>query len=97
VTSKIRSLRSPLIKDDEKRLIIGSIGRNLNWFLVWEFLEEFLEKGYTRKSTENRVARCRNMFWGNLKVSRCFTKRIIWGEFKFVVFWWFGRGSTWVV
>jgi hypothetical protein len=53
-----------------------------------------LEKGYTRKSTENRVTRCRNMFWGNLKVSRCFTKRIIWGEFKFGVFWWFGRGFT---
>jgi hypothetical protein len=48
---------------------------------VWEFLEEFLEKGSTRKLTGNRVTRWRKMFGGILGVSRCFAKRIEMEEF----------------
>jgi hypothetical protein len=49
---------------------------DLDWIFVWNFLEEFLEKGNRRKHTENRVTRCRKLFGGNLGVLRCFTKRI---------------------
>jgi hypothetical protein len=34
---------------------------------VIDFLEEFFEKGSTRKHTENRVTRCREMFGGILR------------------------------
>jgi hypothetical protein len=36
------------------------------------------------------------MFWGNLGNLRCFTKRIILGEFKSGLFWCFVRGSAWL-
>jgi hypothetical protein len=61
----------------------------------WNFLGASSEKGYTRKHTENWVARCRFKFWGNLGIIRCFAKRILLGEFKFNDFLRFGRGSTW--
>jgi hypothetical protein len=59
-----------------------------------EILGEFLEKGNTRKLTENWVTRCDKIFWGNLRVLRCFAKRIVWGEFGFDHFLSFVRGST---
>jgi hypothetical protein len=65
--------------------------RDLDWILGFDFLEEFLEKGNTRKHTEIRVARCKEMFGGILGVLRCFTKRIHLGEFKFNDFLGFGR------
>jgi hypothetical protein len=50
-----------------------------DWKVFWsfDFLEENSEKGYRRKHTENRVARWRFLHWGNLRVLRCFAKRII--------------------
>jgi hypothetical protein len=43
---------------------------DLKQFLGLDFLEEFLEKGCTRKHTENRVTRCKKMFGGILGVLR---------------------------
>jgi hypothetical protein len=59
----------------------------VNWgelesFKVFGFLEEFLEKGNTRKHTEKRVARWRKLFGGILVGLRCFAKRIMVGEFE---------------
>jgi hypothetical protein len=56
-------------------------------------LEESFEKGSSRKTTENRVTSWRNLFWGNLTVLRCFTKRFDLGGFGFGFFWGFGGGS----
>jgi hypothetical protein len=95
VTYKIRSVRRPLIKDHEKGLKWWSIGRVLNWNWGLEFLEEFLEKGCTRKHTRNRVTRWRKMFGGIFGGLRWIAKRILVGEFWFSDFWGFGWGSTW--
>jgi hypothetical protein len=61
---------------------------------IW-LLGESSEKGYTRKLTGNRVARCKEMVWGNLGALRCFTKRIGLGELEFGVFGRVVRGITW--
>jgi hypothetical protein len=58
------------------------------------FLGESSEKGSTRKYTGKRVARWRKLFWGNLRVLRCFAKRIFLEEFKLALFGGFGGGST---
>jgi hypothetical protein len=52
------------------------------------------EKGSTRKHTGIRVTSWRNLFWGNLRDLRCFTKRFILGEFEIGFFEGFDRGST---
>jgi hypothetical protein len=62
---------------------------------IFGFLEENSEKGRSRKSTGNRVARWITMFWGNLEILCCFAKRIVLGEFEMRIFWCFGRGLTW--
>jgi hypothetical protein len=54
------------------------------------------EKGSTRESTKNRVTSWTFLFWGNFRKSRCFTKRFLWGEFRFDDFLSFARESTWV-
>jgi hypothetical protein len=46
----------------EKILIFGIWGRSS-------------EKGYTRKTTGNRVTRWKELFLGESRVLRCFTKR----------------------
>jgi hypothetical protein len=51
-----------------------------------EFLGHNSEKGSTRKHTEKRVTSWGILFWGNLAISRCFTKRILMGEFKLAIF-----------
>jgi hypothetical protein len=64
---------------------------------IWvrlDFLGEDSEKGNTRNSTENRVARCSSCFWGNLRDLRCFTKRIGEGEILVWTFLRFVRCST---
>jgi hypothetical protein len=60
---------------------------------IWDFWG-WSEKGNRRKCTKNRVTSWTFMFWGNLRVSRCFAKRIRMGEFRFDAFLSFGRGST---
>jgi hypothetical protein len=66
----------------------------LDWFLGLGFLEEFLEKGCSRKRTGIRVARCRKMFGGILEGLRCFAKRFKLEEFELGGFWDFVRSST---
>jgi hypothetical protein len=76
---------------------MGWNGGQLRWFekiLGWIFLEENSEKGCSRKCTENRVASWTFLFWGNLGVLRCFTKRKCLGEFEIGVFLGFVRVST---
>jgi hypothetical protein len=58
------------------------------------FLRVGSEKGNTRKHTGNWVTRWRIGFLGEFKNLRCFTKRIIWGEFGFGLFGGFTRSST---
>jgi hypothetical protein len=58
------------------------------------FFGECSKKGSTRKHTKNRVTSWTIMFWGNLSILRCFTKRMFLGELKFNDFWGLGRGST---
>jgi hypothetical protein len=48
--------------------------------LGFGFLRVGSEKGNTRKHTGNRVTRWTIGFLGEFKNSRCFTKRIIWGN-----------------
>jgi hypothetical protein len=54
----------------------------LESFEVFGFLEEFLEKGNTRKHTGIRVTRCGKLFGGIFGGLRCFAKRIRLGEFE---------------
>jgi hypothetical protein len=56
-------------------------------------LGESSKKGSSRKHTENRVARWDSLFWGNLRFSRCFAKRILLGELGIGGFWIFRRCS----
>jgi hypothetical protein len=58
----------------------------LEIFWGLEFLGESSEKGNTRISTGNRVTRWGIMYWGNLRDLRCFTKRILLGEFILAIF-----------
>jgi hypothetical protein len=67
----------------------------LGSFGVGFFEEENSEKGCSRKHTGNWVTRWIFCFRGNLEVLRCFTKRILLGEFEIGTFWGFERGSTW--
>jgi hypothetical protein len=68
MTRKIRSERSPLIKDYEIRLKLRSVKWELETFEVWNFLGSNSEKGCTRKDTGNRVARWGFLFWGNVGI-----------------------------
>jgi hypothetical protein len=52
------------------------------------------EKGNTRKYTEKWVTRWKVLFWGNYGILRCFTKRILVGEFEMRGFLCFTRVST---
>jgi hypothetical protein len=70
VTNKIRSVRRPLIKDDENWLNSGSIGRNWTEISGLGFLGGGSEKGRSRKHTGNRVTRWGFMFRGNFWKSR---------------------------
>jgi hypothetical protein len=70
VTEKIRSVRRPLIKDDENWLNSWSIGRNWTEISGLGFLRGGSEKGRSRKHTENRVTRWGFMFRGNFWKSR---------------------------
>jgi hypothetical protein len=92
MTNKIRSLRRPLIRDYEIGLRLWSTEWKSKRILGFCFLGEFFQKGYTRKSIENRVTRCKEMFWGNLGALRCFTKRIVGGGIGIGVFW---EGCAW--
>jgi hypothetical protein len=94
VAAKIRSGHGPLIKDCEKGLKNGGLNGVRKFFEDFGNLGESSEKGYTRKSTKNRVARCRKLFGGIFGDLRCFTKRIYLGEFGLGGFWVFVRGST---
>jgi hypothetical protein len=70
MTYKIRSVGSPLIKDYEKELRIGSIEGTWKDFWELEFWGNGSEKGYTRKHTGFRVTRWKTLFWGNLAFLR---------------------------
>jgi hypothetical protein len=70
VTSKIRSVGSPLSKDGEKGLDLGSIQWELEGFLEFWGLGEGSKKGSTRKHTGKRVARWKFLFWRNSAVLR---------------------------
>jgi hypothetical protein len=72
---------------------IGLIEGDLKEFWEIGFLEESFQKGWSRKHTENWVTRCRNLFWGNFTVLRCFAKRNYLEELGFGFFWSFGRCS----
>jgi hypothetical protein len=73
------------------------------WLIGWDLerfegiwvLEEFLEKGCTRKHTEKRVTRWRFLFWRNSRILCWIAKRMDLGELRLGFFWVFGRGSTW--
>jgi hypothetical protein len=95
MTGKIRSVRSPLIRDGEKRLNYRSFGRS--WIGIFEFgvFESWSEKGNRRKHTGNWVTRWEKMFLGEFRDLRWIAKRIWLEEFGFRLFWSFDRGSTW--
>jgi hypothetical protein len=78
MTSKIRSLRGPLIKDYEKSWNWGVLVGN--WIEFWEleFLSGTSEKGSTRKHTENWVTRWAKLFLGELGFLCWIAKEIGW-------------------
>jgi hypothetical protein len=57
MTYKIRSVWGPLIKDHEKGLRIEGLREDWKVFGIFGFWGNGSEKGYTRKTIGNRVAR----------------------------------------
>jgi hypothetical protein len=65
------------------------------WLIGWDLerfegiwvLEEFLEKGCTRKCTGNRVTRWRYLFWRNSRILCWIAKRMDLGELRLGFFW----------